>query len=99
MRCKQRKLTDAQLCANEQWHDRSDNQLGADLDSEGGKSRKRAENQIKERKTMDEKLIIAASGFPELYDGSLFVYKNNRKKRGKKRKKFLKNTPLNGDYW
>uniref|UniRef100_A0A671U1Y5 MADF domain-containing protein n=1 Tax=Sparus aurata TaxID=8175 RepID=A0A671U1Y5_SPAAU len=30
--------------------------------------------------TMDEKLIIAVSGFPELYDASLFVYRDNRRK-------------------
>ena len=28
---------------------------------------------------MDEKLIIAVSGVPELFDASLFVYRDNRK--------------------
>jgi len=69
----QGKLREAQLYANEQRRDRSDSQLWADLDSEGGKRQK-------ERKTMEEKLIIAVSAFPELYDTSLFVYGDNQKK-------------------
>ena len=39
------------------------------------KSRKRQ----KERNTMEEKLIIAVSSFPVLYDASLFVYRDNQK--------------------
>ena len=32
---------------------------------------------------MDEKLIIAVSGVPELFDASLFVYRDNRKLGGR----------------
>ena len=39
-RPERRKLTDAQLYANKHRRDRGDSQLGADLDSEGGKRRK-----------------------------------------------------------
>ena len=38
-RRERRKLTDAQLYANEQLRDCGNSQLGADLDSEGGKGR------------------------------------------------------------
>ena len=40
---------------------------------------KRAEKRQKERKTMEDKLIIVVSGFPELHDTSLFVYRDNKK--------------------
>jgi len=48
------------------------------------KAEKKAEKgrkRQKERKTMEEKLIIAVSSFPELYDTSLFVYSDNKKKK------------------
>ena len=50
-----RKLRETQLYANEQQRDT------ADLDSEGGKRRKRAEKGRARVKTMEEKLIIAGT--------------------------------------
>ena len=35
----------------------------------------------RKRKTMEEELIIAVSGFPKLHDTSLFVYRDNQKKK------------------
>ena len=53
--------------------------MWANLDSEGRKKAEKSSKRQKERKTMEEKLIIAVSGFPELYDTSLFVYRDNKK--------------------
>ena len=44
------------------------------------KRRKRAEERQSARKIMEEKLIIVVSGFPELYDSTLFVYRDIKKK-------------------
>jgi len=46
------------------------------------KAEKKTENGGKRqsaRKIMEEKLIIAVSGFPELYDSTLFVYRDVKK--------------------
>jgi len=74
-RCERRieSSREAQLYANEQRRYGGDSQLWADLDSE------RRKKGGKERRTMEEKLIIAVSGFPELYDICLFGYRDNQK--------------------
>ena len=44
-RCERLELREAQLYANEHRRDHGDSQLWADLDSEGGKERKKAESE------------------------------------------------------
>ena len=77
-------LRESQFDANKQRCGGGDNQLWADLDSEGRKKAENSRKRQKERKTMEEKLIIAVSGFPELYDTSLFVYIDNQKLSSRK---------------
>lgn len=55
----------AQLYANEQWHNRSDSQSQAGLDSHGRKMEKE-----------EEKLTVAVSNLPKLCALRLFVYKD-----------------------
>jgi len=54
--------------------------IGADLDSEGRKKAEKGGKGQSARKIMEEKLIIAVYGFPELYDSTLFVYRDIKKK-------------------
>jgi len=46
----------------------------------GFRRRKKGRKGQSDRKIMEEKLIFAVSGFPELYDTTLFVYRDNKKK-------------------